>query len=226
MRTRWIAKQKIRLEPADMKFKTKAAKRTARRGRPRRSNVMRTPSGQISRSTRQKEINEEEIMQTALEQRWRNHGLNKKQAKRAEAGHVLGRIFLDNKLGKHNKADSLAHVRLQAGNRYAEDVARYFGLTGIPFPSARAQNLFAVRGHEGEDNLSRAAATRAATNRIMDLEGCLLGCHWQGRQVAATIRNVCVIDIDEAREWPEHMMEWLRTGLDALVMFYGIRDES
>ncbi len=209
-----------------MKFKTKAAKRAARRGRPRRGNVERTPSGQISRSAKQRETNEDEVMQTVLEQRRRNHGLHPKQAKRAEAGHVLGRIYLDNQLGEHRKIGSLAHARLEAGNRYAEDVARYFGLTGIPFPSTRAQNLFAVRGHEGEDNTSRAAATRAATNRMMELEGCLLGCHWQGRQVATTIRNVCVIDIDEARGWPEHMMEWLRTGLDALVMFYGIRDNG
>ncbi len=209
-----------------MKFKSKAAKRAARRGRPRRSNVARTPSGQISRSAGQREANENVIMQTVLEQRRRNHGLKQTQAKRAEAGYVLGRIYLDDQLGEHRQANSLARVRLEAGNRYAEDVARYFGLTGIPFPSARAQNLFAVRGHLGEDSSSRSAATRAAANRMMDLEGCLLGCHWQGRQVATTIRNVCVIDIEEARGWPEHMMEWLRIGLDALVMFYGIRDDG
>lgn len=209
-----------------MKFKSKAAKRAGRKGRPRRENVVRTPSGQISRGAGQRELSEGEIMQTVLEQRKRQYGFNLKQARSSEAGHVLGRIYLDDHLGEHRKAKGLAQVRLEAGNRYAEDVSRYFGLTGIPFPSTRAQNLFAVRGHHGDDSTSRAAATRAASNRMMELEGCLLGCHWQGRQVATTIRNVCVIDIDQARDWPEHMMEWLRTGLDALVMFYGIRDDG
>ena len=209
-----------------MKFRTKAAKRAARRGRPRLRNVLRTPSGQISRGRAQRELNEGQVMETALRQRIGKYGLDSKNARRQEAGYVLGRIYLDDRLGDHSKQSGLSHVRLEAGKRYAEDMARYFGLTGIPFPSTRAQNLFAVSGHDGEDSAARVSATRAATKRMMDLEGCLLACHWQGRHVATTVRNICLIDIDEARGWPEHMMEWLRIGLDALVMFYGIRDAN
>lgn len=162
-----------------------------------------------------------QAMQTAIKARSERYGIDTKTAKRSEFGYALGRIFLAGGLGPIEEKRSLALTRLEAGNRYSEDMARYHGLTGIPFPSARAQNLFAVRGHEGDIAEDRKAAIRSATNRRMELENALLSASGNGRSICTTVWNVCVCDIDEAVAWPDHMKRLLCCGLDELVVFYG-----
>lgn len=210
-----------------MKARTKAERLRSKRGRPRIEGVDRTPDGRISRSS---ENTERYATATVIDMRRRLYGATGANAKRAEWGYVLGRIYLDGNLGpvadrdeedfeKRKKGD--AELRLLAGNSYAEDMSRYFGLVGIPFPSARAQSLFAVRGHPAEYSASLDDAVSRATNKAMRLEGALLSCR-DGKRVMSTIKNVVLLDLDEARGWPGHMMDYLRRGLDALVAEYGL----
>lgn len=203
---------------------TKRQKRLSRRGRKRLPDLERTPEGRISRSNEQNEKRESEkaadVMATVIDMRQRLHGATGENVKDPAWGYALGRIWLDGNLGR----GELGRLRLEAGNRYASDLARYYGLTGIPFPSARAQSLFSVGGHDGEISESRADAARKASNRMMTLEGALLKCK-DGRNAATTVKNVCLLDIEEARGWPSHMLDFLRSGLDALVWQYGLIGE-
>jgi hypothetical protein len=189
----------------------------------------RTASGAISRSHQGRQARDDyardlteaekaDTMSVAVEMRQRVHGANTATARRPEWGYVLGRIYLDGKLGN---LDGLGKVRHDAGTRYADTLARYHGLTGIPFPSARAQNLFSVHGYDGDISECRASAARRASNRRMELEGILLRLP-QGRHVASTVYNVCFMDLDTARDWPPHMMALLRSGLDALILNEGL----
>jgi hypothetical protein len=134
------------------------------------------------------------------------------QALDPRRGYVLGLLLLDGKISK---------VQHDAGVRYAQDLARYHGLTGVPFPSPRAQNLFAVRGEDGESEARISAATtaRATFRRLQSL---LMACGDidTGRRVEHTVKSVCFLDIPESRGWPEHMASWLVRGLNSLVKHY------
>lgn len=207
------------------KAKSKSAKRKQRAGRPRIENVDRTPSGQISRSRKQTEEREKDIKGVVIQMRQRQHGTTATES--PEWGYVLGRIYLDGTLGTVRQPGGekgLAEMRLDAGNEYAMDVARYYSLTGIPFPSARAQSLLAVRGYDGDVTEEKAQMARSAANRIMKLEGVLLKCE-EGRNVASAVKSVCVMDIDEARMWPAHMHRHLIRGLDAMIFHNRLASE-
>jgi hypothetical protein len=213
-----------------MKARTKARRRAKGAGRKPIPNMPRTASGAISRSHQGRQARDDyardlteaekaDTMSVAVEMRQRVHGATTATARRPEWGYVLGRIYLDGKLGS---LDGLGKVRLEAGTRYADTLARYHGLTGIPFPSARAQNLFSVHGYDGETSAERAKAARRASDRRMELEGVLLRLS-SGRAIASTVHSVCFLDIDESRGWPDHMMAFLRRGLDALILNEGLR---
>ena len=60
-----------------------------------------------------------------------------------------------------------------------------------------------------------ADRARKATNRMMELQGILLGCQ-DGPQVRATINNVAVMDLEHLRAMPPQQMLWLKRGLNAL----------
>lgn len=212
-----------------MKARTKAARVKSRRGRPRIQDLDRTDTGRIRRTVTQVQ---QRATAAVIDMRQRLYGATGSNAMRLEWGYVLGRIYLDGNLGPiadREEADfkkrkkGPAELRLLAGNQYAEDMACYFGIVGIPFPSARAQSLFSVRGHPAEYSEAIADAAHRATTKAMRLESALLDCR-QGRQVASTVKNVVLLDIDEARGWPGHMMGFLRRGLDALVVEYGLTD--
>lgn len=182
------------------------------RGRPRKAGAERHPCGKINQNWSQHE-SEQDAMSVAIVARGKIHGLNENNAL---AGYTLGRIFLDGKISQHH---------LEAGNEYAEDMARYYRLTGIPFPSARAQSVGGVRGSDGEVSQSRADAARRASNRMMELEGVLLRCD-DGPQVKTTVRNVCLLDIETLRLMPEQQLLWLRRGLEALHVAKHLRKSA
>lgn len=181
------------------------AKRAARgAGRPRKENVERFPSGKIKPFETEKEN-----MSVAIDARRRIHGMtaaNDDTVKERYAGYTVGRIYLDGNITKE---------QLEAADEYAEVMARYHRLVGIPFPSARAQSLFSIKGHDGEVTEDQASRARRATNKMMELQGVLLGCV-DGPQVKATIHNAVVLDLDHLRGMPPQQMLWLRRGLSAL----------
>lgn len=128
------------------------------------------------------------------------------------AGYTLGRIHIDGNITK---------PELEAGNWYAGEMSRYYGLTGIAFPSARAQNLFSIQGHDGEVSDTRAQKARKASEKFMRL--CtVLGDMPDGPQVRTTVYNVCFLDMDNLRMMPNHQMGMLKRGLKALIFEMGI----
>lgn len=199
---------------------SKAAKRALKRGRPRLVANMndREPNGQLSR---RREASEGRAMDVAVQTRIRHLGLVDNKVETAERqavdprrGYVLGLLLLDRKITKPQH---------DAGVRYAEDMARYYGLSGVPFPSVRAQNLFAVRGEAGESD-ARILAAQAARQTMKSLQKALLatGDIDTGRRVEHTVKSVCLLDLPESRGWPEHMASWLVRGLNSLAKFYQI----
>jgi hypothetical protein len=128
-------------------------------------------------------------------------------ARDARAGYVLGVLRLDGKISDE---------QLEIGNEYALAISRYHSLTGIPFPSARAQSLFSIKGHDGEVSSALADRARNASNLMMRLQGVLLQCV-DGPQVRQTINNVTVMSYEHLRTMPPQQLLWLKRGLNALI---------
>lgn len=188
-------------------MKTRAAKlkskRISRAGRPRKEGE-RYPSGDIKRSETQKET-----MSVAIEARARIHDLKDAPAELLKSnlvGYTLGRIYLDGNITKE---------QLEAGDEYALTMATYYRCVGIPYPSARAQSIFSIKGHDGEVTETMASRARRASNRMMEIMGILLQCV-DGPQVRATVHNVTVMDYDHLRGMPPQQLLWLKRGLNAL----------
>jgi len=137
------------------------------------------------------------------------------QAVDPRRGYVLGLMLLDG---------TITARQHEAGLRFAEDEARYYGLSGIPFPSPRAQDLFAVHGNSGEESQSRAERAVVARREHMTLQAVLqaTGSIDEGRKVNHAVREVAFLDNLYARNWPEHMRLYLRRGLNRLADHYGV----
>lgn len=187
---------------------SKAAKLRAKRsraGRPRKEGLERYASGDIKRSETQKEV-----MSVAIDARRRVDGWGDKVSddtvKSQFAGYTLGRMFLDGRITEEQR---------KAGDEYAEIHARYRRLVGIPAPSARAQSLFSIKGHDGEESETATQKARKASNAMMEVEGILLRCV-DGPQVKQTVFNLAVMDYEHLRGMSEQQLLWLRRGLSAI----------
>lgn len=155
---------------------------------------------------------ENDIKSVAIAAAERVHGI-KTDGKEGFHGYTLGRMYLDGKVSL---------PELEIGNWYCEQIAKYHSLTGVPFPSARAQDLFAVRGEAGEVTKSRSEAARRASELNSELIMALCKCD-NGAQVRITVYNVCVMDVEGMRMMPAHQVEMLKTGLRRLMFFRGAR---
>lgn len=185
-------------------------KRIQRAGRPRKENVDRYPGGQIKHSER-----ENEVRATVMEARTRVHYLHKTPEKDVAeyGGYTAGRLYLDGKITEE---------QLKAGNEYAIVIMRYCQSVGIPFPTARAQDLGRVKGFAGEESQSaqeRATKATAAMTRLLTI---LQSCK-DGPQVKQTIHNLFVMDEEALRLMPERQLLWLRCGLNELIYQEGLR---
>lgn len=205
-----------------MKSSSKAAKLRAKRtGRPRKSHAERYANGRIkpawSQDNKQRESaeTEKEVMGVAIAARAKvfAEGTAPEILKSPFAGYVLGRIFLD---GKINEAQR------EAGDEFAIAMCKYYGLTGVPFPSARAQSIGGVRGDDGDVSESRAEAARKATNRMMRFNQMLKSLP-DGPHVWTTLVNVALMDYENLRGMPDAQMALLRRGLDALLWASEVR---
>lgn len=148
------------------------------------------------------------VTATVIDARMRIYHVSGDEAMNPLRGYALGRLHLDRKNG-------ITAEHLEAGNKMAEDFARYYRLTGIPFPSARAQNVLRLGGEGAPVNPIEA---RSAANKVMALEGVLGGADEQGRPVTSVIKRLILADEDIVMP---HMVVFARRGLDALVKYYG-----
>lgn len=183
-------------------------------GRPRKEGE-RYPSGDIKRSETQREV-----MSVAIEARRRIDGWGEKVSddtvRGQLAGYVLGRMRLDG---------SITEEQLKAGDEYAEIMCRYYRAVGIPFPSARAQSLFSIKGHEGDATQSVTDRARRASNTMMEVTGLLLQCE-DGPQVKQMVYNTAVMSYDHLRGMGPKQLLWLRRGLDAIAKLKDLRPDT
>lgn len=167
-------------------------------GRPRKPPTGNASSGRVA-----------DIKATAVAARVRQQGVSEKQAEGAMAGSVLGLMRL---------RERITESEFEAGERFGLDMERYYSLTGIPHPSAKAQDIGRVRGVGGDPS---PAAVRAASDKRMVLEGVLGRADSNGRPVTTVVKRVCVMD-DDSGVWEPHMIGFLRRGLKALAKHYGV----
>lgn len=174
-------------------------------GRPAKEGVDRYPGGQIKHEERQREVRE-----VAIEALSRVHNLNYHAS--GYSGYVLGRLFLDGRISEWER---------EAGDEYAKWLARFYGIVGYQFPSARAHSLFSVNGFAAETTPERARVAKEMSDRFMRLEGILLNrpC---GPQIKTTLYNTCIIDLEIMRTMPEAQLAWLKTGLKEIHYFFGL----
>lgn len=190
--------------------------RIKRAGRKRISDAERFPCGKIKPAWSQDNIKreqaetEKQAVAVAMDARKRIHGLDDRSQ---FAGYTLGRMFLDKRITDEQR---------KAGDEFSEAMGRYYRLTGIPFPSARAQAFGSIRGHDGEVSEDRASAARRASNMMMHLVGVLQRCK-DGPQVKTTVFGVCVMDYEGMRKMPDAQLAWLKRGLNALIFDKGLR---
>jgi hypothetical protein len=199
-----------------MKAKSKAATLKAKRGRPALAPVNgRERNGRHSRRIADRM---ESPMDTVIERRMREalglgEIISKDEAIDPRRGSVLGLMNLD---GTINDA------QFEAGKWYASMKWRYHRLTGIAFPSAKAQDLFAVHGFDGDVSEGAAKSARDAANLMMKVEGWIM-CMGNDRQrIKSALETVCFIDQQEARLWPEHMVKYLVRGLNEIIFQAGL----
>ncbi|MBY5821470.1 hypothetical protein [Rhizobium leguminosarum] len=180
-------------------------KRANGAGRPRKEGE-RYPSGDIKRSETQKEA-----MSVAIEARRRIDGWSEKvtddTVRGQLAGYVLGRMRLDG---------LITEEQLKAGDEYAEIMCRYYRMVGIPFPSARAQSLFSIKGHDGDETQSVTDRARRSSNAMMEITGLLLRLE-DGPQIKQLIFNAAVMDYDHLRGMGPTQLLWLKRGLTAIA---------
>lgn len=189
-----------------MAEKLRKRRQANKAGRPRKDGVDRYPSGKIKPAE-----TERETMSVVIEARkningWTGKGADER-AKNPRAGYLLGVLFLDMKINED---------QLDAGEAYALAMARYYRLSGIPFPSVRAQSLFSIKGHDGETTEEQAIRADDAKERMRKMRSLLLLRCVDGPQVQRTVYNVCVLDYGHLRDMPAQQILWLRRGLDAL----------
>lgn len=193
-----------------MKARTQAAKIRARRAaRLAATADTREPNGRLSRRIEAVDARDRAVKETVMEARMRVLGLSVADCERPEAGSVLGRLYLDAR-------NRISKAQYEAGCRMAEDFARYYALTGIPFPAASAIDLTRVHGLGRDPN---PASVRAASNAVMAIEAALGQADESGRPVTSVCKAVCVRD---ESIYLAHMIEFLKRGLRALVEHYGI----
>ena len=197
------------------KLKAHRVKQRQYAGRPAKEGVERYPGGQIKHTEREKEVRA-----VAIEARQRvyfkGQEVSNDMMASPFAGYTLGRMFLDGKITACER---------EAGDEYATQMVRYYGLTGIPFPSARAQSLFTIRGHDGEIGAERAKRARDASNKMMELEGILLRLE-DGPRIKTTVYNTCVLDYEIMRTMSELQLSWLKRGLKEIHFRLGLSKES
>lgn len=217
---------------------SKAAKRAQKRGRPVLPADLSTrePNGRPSRRKARATELEQQIKHVAVSRRIRHLGLVDKkiegkmttaaeQASDPRHGYLLGRMLMDK---------TITDAQHEAGVRYATDMARYYGLTGIPFPSTRSGHLFSTKPEEepadksGRKHLTqdeRSEMAKAAREKMVRLRAALLGTSDidTGRRIEHTVKMVCVEDVDHLRTLNPPMKAWLVRGLNALAKFYEVR---
>ena len=203
------------MKAANRKLKLKSR---AFAGRNQIEDAIRTPSGAISRSSREikrrKLESETHAMQTATEARQRRYGIEKAEnARDPLLGFSLGRL---------HKAKRISKAQFDAGQLYSAQEWLYLATYMGTAPTVRAQNLFAVKGYSGDDMKGLSPTAKAATNSVQTIKGAFLsmsGDITANRQVQKATYEVCVLDQD-CDNWPDHMINILRKGLNVLVSHY------
>ncbi len=190
--------------------KLRLKRRASNAGRPRKEGAERYPGGQIKHTW-----TEAEAKSVVLDARARVHQIGANENMQ-ESGYTAGRMKIDGKISEE---------QLKAGNEYAEIVWRYYRAIGSPLPTARAQALGQVRGHDGEETQDRAAKARSSTNRMMEVEGLLLRCE-AGPQVKTTVYNLFVMDNEALRLMPPLQLQWLKRGLNVLKDHFNLSKQT
>ncbi len=220
--------------------RTKAQKLKLKRGRPRLPATNYEPStGDKSRRKESKdmrlEMSEQAARSVVVEQRILRDNIvpfrakdgrmvsAEEQAADPRLGYVFGRMW---------RANTITERQHQALERFAVDMGRYYATSGVQHPSAKAQSLFSVAGHDGDesdDTAERARKARAKAKHIRDMLigsiPCPNGTVVQidtGRKIIHALTQVVILDIPEAINWPEHMMLLVRKGANILADYYGI----
>lgn len=200
-----------------------ARRKRSKGGRRKLKGMIRTPSGRISQSDESKQVKksaydaaeretQREAMETAVTARMRHTGLCEELARKNMAGFVLGLLRIDNRITERE---------FEAGQRYGTEMAEYYHSNGMPLPSPRAMDMFAVKGYIGDETVSMARRARKSANRRQELEAILLS-RPQGRIVKTKVFEVCVEDMASARNWNDGTIWFLKCGLNALGDEYGL----
>jgi len=183
-------------------------KRRCSAGRPRKEDVERYPGGKIKPSETQKETKA-----VALWARKNIHGI---EADDPHAGSTLGRLFLDGKISEGER---------EAGEYYADVMARYYSANGMQNPNPRAQEFGSVRGHDGELTESQQSRALRATSKFIAIETLLLS-RPNGPRIKSTLYALCIEDLEIMRCMPPAQMVWAREGLMALMLYKAQREPS
>jgi hypothetical protein len=178
----------------------------AKPGRKRNTTAKRYPSGQVVHR------DDKEDRERAIKRRMWLYDLSHRQASDPKAGHALGRAFLYR---------YITEAQYQAGREYERCWYLVAAIKGIPSPHARSIDVVnEVRGGEGRDIPEQAAS---AAKRKLEEMHLALGFVAFGAMYAV---KSCVIDDCDVGAWPQGQVDYLKSGLSALVGLLGYQEEK
>lgn len=222
---------------------TVAERRRNKIGRPRlaANNNTRETNGKLSRRLNR---TEPMAMDVAIDTRIRHLGLvdyrrpdgswctAQDQARDPMTGYEMGLMVLNGAITRRQH---------DAATRYAEDIWRHMRMAGIPFPSAKAQNLFSSRGtrslFENEDEAYAAGRAKAKAEDInailllgQDDDGNRAYSFATGNKIVGAMNEIALQDfaehhIDPATRkitWRPLVLDLFRLGADVLAKHYRI----
>lgn len=197
-----------------MKARTKAAKIKGKRGRPRHD-VEREPGGRPSRRIDDVANAAREVVRNRRirEEAQRGNMIKATAADDPRRGYVIGRMLIDGTISQAEHDAALKFARLKQD---------YYVAAGLQFPSAQAQDLFKIRGMPAEETEAMGRRAQSLADSYMKVYGALKsipGCH---HYAAHAVNEAAFMDNEYARDWPEHMLEYLRRGLRELVFQFGL----
>lgn len=182
----------------------------ARRGRPRRAGVRRTPGGRISRAA---EAMLEHVEPIAT--RMRLFGLVEADARDQLAGSVVGRLLLRwRRMG--DRAGGITDVQYEAAMEYRRQAEAYRRALAAPDALRRATRGASLSMSDDEHARWCRAVIDAYDRAVTAVMTVQCELDNRGRQLLAALDYLVLRD-----EYHQHLLGDLRVALNALVRHYG-----
>lgn len=188
-----------------------------RKGRKRKGNAQRHPSGQVVR--RSYEEREADVLAVVVDARVRLFGVSQDKAKTQEAGHALGREWLRTRFFSDDDVEKISAKQVAAAELF-EKIHRNYSRALMAKNVASAGNLDRQGGHDSSDGAEPDYVARCSADERAYVES---------RRVLLDTSPLALFAVEtwvleDKQAWS--LLRPLRLGLNALVRLYKIEQRA